>query len=80
MVRWCICRFSSVSMTGLIYLQGAGWPGSSYQTIGDINIQQRQPLAHRGRDERYMESPLPEDSEMPEDFLLTTILEKYQAR
>ena len=76
----CCCRFSSVGMTGLIYLQGSGWPGSGYQVIGDINIQQRRHLAHRGRDQSYLESPLPQDSEMPEDFFLTTILEKYQAR
>ena len=67
-------------MTGLIYLQGSGWPGYSYQVLGDINIRQRQPLAHRGRDTRYLQSPIPEDSEMPEDFYLPTILANYAER
>ena len=73
-------RFSSVSMTGLVFLQGSGWPGSNYNVLGDIKILQRQPLAHRGRDTRFSQSPLPQDSEMPEDFYLTTILENYAER
>ena len=76
----CCCRFSSVDMTGLIFLQGSGWPGSHYHVVGDVVISQRQNLAHRGRDVRYSQSPLPRDSEMPEDFYLTTILEKYSDR
>ena len=70
-------RFSSVSMTGLVFLQGTRWPGTNYNVIGDIKISQRQPLAHRGRDMRFSQSPIPQDSEMQEDFYLTTILEKY---
>ena len=28
-------------------------PGSTYQVFGDLRISQRQPLAHRGVDDRY---------------------------
>ena len=70
----------AVSMTGLVFLQGTGWPGTNYNVTEDFKIIQRQPLAHRGRDTRFSQSPIPQDSEMPEDFYLTTILEKYAER
>ena len=40
-------------MTGLVYLQSGGWSGSGVNIVGDVDIVQRQPLAHRGRDNRF---------------------------
>ena len=40
-------------MSGLVYLQSGGWSGSGVNIVGDVDIVQRQPLAHRGRDNRF---------------------------
>ena len=46
-------KYSWVTMSGLVYVQSGGWSGSGVNIVGDVNIVQRQPLAHRGRDNRY---------------------------
>jgi transmembrane protein 231 len=51
-------RFSSLEMTGLIYLSGQGAAGRRLDVSGDISLYQKQPLAHRGRDSRYLPSPI----------------------
>ena len=48
--------------------------------VGDVDIVQRQPLAHRGRDDRFTAPPIPYDSEDPEDFLISKILQDYAER
>ena len=40
-------------MTGLVYMNSGGWVGSGVNVVGDVKIVQKQPLAHRGRDNRY---------------------------
>jgi len=73
-------KYSWVSMTGLVYLQSGGWSGSGVNIVGDVDIVQRQPLAHRGRDNRFSASPVPENSEFPTDFHIPTILKNYAER
>lgn len=41
-------------MTGLVYINSGGWVGSGVNVVGDVKIVQKQPLAHRGRDNRYL--------------------------
>ena len=52
-------RFSAFEMTGLIYLSGQGQAGRRLDISGDIGLHQKQPLAHRGRDSRFLPSPIP---------------------
>ena len=46
--------YSWLSMSGLVHVQSGGWAGSGLNVVGDINIVQKQPLAHRGRDNRSL--------------------------
>ena len=71
-----IFRFSYFEMTGLVYLTGQGSAGRSFQCSGDIQLIQRQPLSHRGRDSRYKESPLAGEPPLH----LAEILRNYGAR
>ena len=75
-----LTRFSVLTMSGLVQLQARGWPGAGVTIVGDVDIVQRQPLAHRGRDDRFTAPPIPYDSEDPEDFLISKILQDYAER
>ena len=75
-----LTRFSVLTMSGLVQLQASGWPGAGVTIVGDVDIVQRQPLAHRGRDDRFTAPPIPYDSEDPEDFLISKILQDYAER
>ena len=63
-------------MTGLVYLTGHGSAGRSFQSSGDIQLVQKQPLSHRGRDSRYIESPLAGEPPLH----LAEILRNYGSR
>jgi len=73
-------KYSIMRMTGLVYINSGGWVGSGVNVVGDMKIVQKQPLAHRGRDNRYLNSPINSDSENPEDFFISTILQNYASR
>ena len=64
-------------MTGVVYLRGGGaGAGRSLHISGDIGLVQKQPLSYRGRDERYLASPL--DTDQPLD--VARLLRDYGAR
>ena len=63
-------------MTGLVYITGSGAAGRSLETSGDILLIQKQPLSHRGRDKRFLPSPLPADKPLN----LAEVLREYGAR
>jgi len=71
--------YSEVHLTGLVVLQGGGYPGAALAVTGDVELVQRELLPHRGRHTRYTASPVPA-SELPEDFALAGLLSRYQAR
>ena len=74
-------RFSSVNMEGLAYVDiTSGLPGSGIQFIGDLNLVQKQPLAHKGRDDRYKKPIFDGDTIFAEDFDFTKILMDYNYR
>jgi transmembrane protein 231 len=65
-------------MTGLVYLSGQGSAGRRLDVSGDIRLYQKQPLAHRGHDTRFLSSPLPSTAVAP--LSLAAILRFYGQR
>ncbi|KAJ8248843.1 hypothetical protein GJAV_G00228340 [Gymnothorax javanicus] len=74
-------RMSSVVMQTLLYMQHASpVPGSQLYVNGDLRLQQRAPLAHRGVDTTYNMSIIDSNSPFASSYDLVNILEAYQER
>jgi transmembrane protein 231 len=72
-------RFSTFQMTGLVYLAGQGSGGRRLDISGDLRLYQKQPLAHRGRDTRFLPSPVPSSAALA-PLSLPAILRAYGQR
>ena len=68
-------------MQGLGLVQASsGLPGSGVRYTGDLSTVQKQPLAHKGRDNRFQEPIFDTASIFAEDFDFAGILRSYNQR
>lgn len=76
-----IHRFSSVQMQGLAYVNSMTSLASTGMSIsGDLSLVQKQPLSHKGRDDRYKQPVFDPNNVHAEDFQFAKILQSYGAR
>lgn len=54
--------------------------GRGFSVTGDLSIVQRQPLAHKGRDNRFAEPLFDRTSVFPDTFDFKQLLRKYHER
>ncbi len=76
-------RFSSVHLNGLAFVQGgsaAPLAASGVDVVGDLRIVQRQPIAHKGRDERFTAPVFNASSVFAETFDFAAALRDYSRR
>ncbi|XP_043199215.1 transmembrane protein 231-like [Amphibalanus amphitrite] len=70
-----------LQMNSLIYIASSSAIASNQLTvIGDITLNQREPLKHRGVNNYLKENIIKPDSTDPEDYDIATILENYARR
>ncbi|KAL4613700.1 transmembrane protein 231 isoform X1 [Arapaima gigas] len=76
-----LSRMSSVVMQSLLLLQhSSSIPGSQLFLSGDLRLQQREPLLHRGLDTRYNVSIINANSPFSSSYDLAQIIEMYEER
>lgn len=74
-------RYSTLTMEGMAYINhDSAKPGAKYEVFGDLRISQRQPLAHRGTDDRYNTPVVNSTSMYADDYEFSTIFKEYTAR
>ncbi|XP_061078097.1 transmembrane protein 231 [Conger conger] len=74
-------RMSTVLMQTLLYVQqSSSVPGAQLYINGDLRLQQRTPLAHRGMDTTYNVSVIDGNSPFASSYDLVNIMESYQER
>ncbi|MBN3298175.1 TM231 protein, partial [Amia calva] len=74
-------RMSTFVMQSMAYIQhSSAIPGSQLFVSGDLKLQQRQPLKHRGLDTTYNVSVINGNSPFASAYDLTTIIGSYQER
>eukprot|EP00093_Oithona_nana_P004002 04002.XXX_92781_91733_1 [CDS] Oithona nana genome sequencing. len=74
-------KFSHFHMQGLVVVAtSTGLPTSGMDINGDLSLVQKQPLAHKGLDERYAGSLFNKSSIFAETFDMRKILAEYSGR
>ncbi|KAK6178000.1 hypothetical protein SNE40_012846 [Patella caerulea] len=74
-------KFSSFYMESLAYIEHeSSRPGAQLEAFGDLKVQQKQPLGHKGLDVRYNGSLIDSSSSYAEAYLLSNILKTYSDR
>ncbi|TEA38481.1 hypothetical protein DBR06_SOUSAS110381 [Sousa chinensis] len=74
-------RMSTFVMQSMAFFQSSfAVPGSQLYVNGDLRLQQKQPLSHRGLDVRYNVSVINGTSPFAHDYDLTHIVAAYQER
>ncbi|XP_064599198.1 transmembrane protein 231-like [Liolophura sinensis] len=81
MFRYKLQKFTTLTMESMAYLhyQSAA-AGSEMWMVGDIRFKQKQPIGHKGIDNRYNISVIDSSSIYAEDFKLTKIFQSYSDR
>ncbi|XP_039619362.1 transmembrane protein 231 [Polypterus senegalus] len=78
---YSLFRMSTFVMQSMAYIQHSSpLPGSLLYVNGDLKLQQRQPLSHRGLDTRYNVSVINGSSPFASAYDLTNIIGNYQER
>ena len=68
-------------MSGLAYVHmDSSLPGSGFTFTGDLNVKQKQPIGHRGRDNRFKEPIFSRESVFADEFDFAKTLRDYQNR
>ena len=71
-------KFSNFKLHGLIYIStSSGLPSAGLDVFGDLKMVQKQPLAHKGLDERFSASIFNKTTIFPEAFNFKKIIRQY---
>ncbi|PIK39163.1 putative transmembrane protein, partial [Apostichopus japonicus] len=74
-------RFSTLHMESMAFIQRASFAaGAKFVAEGDLRLQLKQPLAHKGSDTRYNVAIIDENSVFVEDYTLSNIFSNYLIR
>jgi len=74
-------KFSTFQMESMAQIQYTSpAPGASFSTVGDLKLKQREPLDHRGVDERFNEQIIDSNSIYAEAYDLPKIFAGYATR